>query len=353
MRILFDTAPLADTPAGHAYPIGVQRACHGLLRALEASGRLEVVQAAPRAGEPERSWRQRSVPAQLRETGAAGFHSCVSAFPVRGPGRRVQTVHELPWRAGVAENADWRHRAWASFGPLFADAVLCPSEHTAARLRRRLLPGRSKIHVCPWGVEPRFCDEPAPGEIDEVLLERYSLPEGPFALCLGAVRAKKNLPALLRGLAHHLEHGERGLHVVVTGSETADLRRDLGLVSRLRLSRWIRTPGLVRDEDLPGLLRLASVVVVLSRSEGFAFPVLEALACGTPVLVSAESAQSELAGSHGIVVDPEDPAAVASGLARALREREELRYQLSERATDFTWERCARQVEDLWLGWER
>jgi glycosyltransferase involved in cell wall biosynthesis len=53
------------------------------------------------------------------------------------------------------------------------------------------------------------------------------------------------------------------------------------------------------------------------------------------------------------VVDPEDPAAVASGLARALREREELRYQLSERATDFTWERCARQVEDLWLGWER
>lgn len=353
MRILFDTAPLADTPAGNAYSVGVQRACHGLLRALEARGRLEVVRAAPRPDEAERRWRQRGVPALLRESGADGFHSCVSAFPLRGPGRRVQTLHELPWRAGVSENADWRHRAWASLGPVFADAVLCPSEHTARLLSRRLLPGRSKIHVCPWGVEPRFQDEPAPGEIDEVLLERYHLPEGPFALCLGAVRAKKNLPALLRGLAHHLESGERGLHVVITGNETADLRRDLGLVSRLRLSRWIRTPGFVRDEDLPGLLRLATVVVVLSPSEGFAFPVLEALACGTPVLVAGDTAQSELAGAMGFAVDPADPAAVAAGLARAVREREDLRYQLSERARDYTWDRCAEQVEDLWLGWQR
>ncbi len=351
MRIAYDTAPIAETPAGRLYPLGVRRACLGLLTALEARGRLDVVRVAPAQGEGERRWRQRTLPTRLTELDVAGFHSSVSAFPLRGPGKRVQTLHELPWVAGEPENAGWKHRAWARAGTHLADAVLCPSEHTAKALRKQCFTRRAKIHVCPWGVDSRFADEPQPGCIDEALLKKYSLPEGPFALCLGAVREKKNLRALLHGLARHIERGERGVHLIVTGPETANLRRDLGLVSKLRLTRWVSTPGLVDDEDLPALLRLAAVVPVLSKSEGFAFPVLEALSCGTPVLVATNTAQAELAGTHGITCDPTDAASVADGLARAIREREALRYQLSEGVRAFTWERCAAQVEELWLGW--
>lgn len=348
MRVAFDTAPLEERLA---YPPGVRRACHGLVTTLEERGRIEVVRLAPAPDEEERHWRHRLVPRRLED--CAGFHSLVSAYPRRGPGRRVQTVHELPWRHGVRENAGLSHRFWASLGARRADATVVPSEQTARDLRASALVRSERVLHIPWGVAPRFRDEPPPGVVDELLLRRYGLPEDAFVLCLGAVRAKKNLPALLRGLAERLKRGEGGLTLVVTGPDTPDLRRDLGLVSRLGLTRWVKTPGLIADADLPGVLRLASVVAVLSLSEGFAFPVLEAHACGTPTLVSTGSAQAELAGERGFAVDPADPTSVADGLARALREREALRYELAETAAPYTWARCAEAVEELWLGWVR
>ena len=343
LRIGFDTSPL-ERP----HPPGVVRATAGLVTALERRGVLEVVRLAPAAGDDLRRWRQGALPARVKSERLVGIHSPVSAFPWRGPGARVQTVHELPWKSGVRENADARHKLWAALGPWRAARTICPSEHTAALLRRRVLPGAAKIEVVPWGVGSEFAEDPPLGEVDEVLLGRYRLGQDPLALCLGAVREKKNLAALLRGLAAVVERGGPRIQVVVTGAETAHLRRDLGTASQLGLNRWVSTPGRLEDAHLPGLLRLASVVPVLSRSEGFAFPVLEAMASGTPVLVPPNSAQAELAGDAGIVVDPDDAGAVADGLVRAIESREDLRRDLVERAAPFTWDACAERVETIW-----
>ena len=87
---------------------------------------------------------------------------------------------------------------------------------------------------------------------------------------------------------------------------------------------------------------------MLSHSEGFGLTALEALACGTPVLVPPGSAQAEVAGEVGNAVDPADPAAVASALLRAIDEREALRFSLPERARAFTWTACAERIESLW-----
>ena len=343
MRIGFDVSPL-HLPHSR----GVARATEGLANALEARGRLEILRLVPEQGLGLFAWRQRRLPQLAQELKLDGIHSPVSAFALRGPGLRVQTVHELPWKHGERENADLRHRFWAGVGPLRAGAVLCPSETTARALARRVLPGKQRIHVCPWGIGPPFQDEPPPGEVDEVVLARYRLGEDPLLLCLGAVRAKKNLAAVLHGLAE-LRRRKRGrVQLVVSGEDTPQLRRDLGLVSRLGLSACVSTPGPIEEAHLPALLRLSSVVAVLSRSEGFSFPVLEAMACGTPVLVPRDSAQAELAGELATCVDPEDPASVADGLERALRERERLRTRLYERAARFTWARCAEQVENVW-----
>jgi alpha-1,3-rhamnosyl/mannosyltransferase len=338
MRIGFDVSPLH-----RAHSPGVARATAGLVAELEARGRHEIVRLIPAEGENLRKWRLSRLPQLARELQLDGIHSPVSAFPFRGPGWRVQTIHELPWKHGVGENADLRHRLWASLGVLRADRVICPSEHVARDLGRR-----AKLRVCPWGASADFCDEPPLGVVDEVALGRYSIGQDRFALCLGAVREKKNLAALLHGRAELRKQGGPTVHVVVSGPETHDLRRDLGLVSKLGLARFVSTPGEIDEEHLPALLRLATVVPVLSRSEGFAFPVLEAMACGTPVLVPHDSAQSELAGAAGIAVDPDDASSVAAGLERAVRERESLRPALAERAAAFTWQRCAEQVEELW-----
>ncbi len=342
MKVGFDVSPLH-----RPFPPGVARAARGLVGALERRGKIEVVRLAPDAADDLRAWR-RGLPRAVEERSLAGLHSFTSAFPWRGPGRRVQTIHELPWKHGVAENAGLAHRLWAAFGPMLADAVVCPSEHVARQLRKRVLPGAAKVRVVPWGVGPPFAEEPPPDVVDEVVLERYRLSEDPIALCLGAVRPKKNLAALLHGLAELRKRNGPSLQAVVTGAETAQLRKDLGLASRLGLARWVQTVGTVDEADLPSLLRLASVVPVLSVSEGFGFPALEALACGTPALVARGSAQAEVAGEHGFEVDPADAGSVADGLERALREREELRYVLPERARELSWDACAEKVETLW-----
>lgn len=348
MRVGFDVSPLAGGAPEGPWPRGVQQAVRGAVEALERRGNLEVVRIAAPSGTPRRRWLARDVGRLAREGGLRGVHSFVSSFARRGPGRRVQTIHELPWRHGVAENAGPRHRLWAALGPLFADRVVTATEYTANDLRRRRLPGANKIRVCPWGVGPPFEDEPPPGAVDEVVLGRYRLPEDPLLLCLGAVRAKKNLAAVLAGVAAVRERGGPKFQVVVTGGDTPDLRRDLGTASALGLSSSLSTLDEVTDEDLPGLLRLATAVCVLSRSEGFGLPVLEALACGTPVVVPHESAQTEVAGPLGIRVDPDDARSVADGLTRAHDEREALRYRLAERARELSWDACAERIEAVW-----
>jgi len=334
------------------HPLGVARVVRSLVEELEARRTIEVVRLEPPRATPQGrglvAWRQRELPRAVHRADLVGIHSFTSAFPVRGPGRRVQTIHELPWRHGVEENAGWRHRLWAALGPLRADRVVCPTEHVARDLRARRLPGAAKIRVVPWGVSPRFAAEPAAGVIDEVLLERHRLGADPIVLCPGGVRPKKNLAAVLHGVAEVRRRGERRLQVVVTGGDTPTLRRDLGLAARIGLSGWVATLDAVDEDDLPGLLRLASVVPVLSRSEGFGLSVLEALACGTPVLVPPDSAQAEVAGDAGIEVDPRDAASVADGLLRAVAERERMRFVLPERARRFPWAECARRVEELW-----
>ena len=341
LKVGFDVSPL-HVP----HPPGVVRATRGLVEALEGRAVLDVVRLVP-DGEL-RVWRHKRLPALVGELGLLGVHSPVSSFPLRGPGRRVQTLHELPWKHGVAENSGWRHRFWAEWGPMRADRVLCPSEHVARDLRGRWLPGSARIRVLPWGVGAPFGDLPEPGTVDEVVLGKYRLGQDPIALCIGAVREKKNLAAALRGLAEVRRRNGPRIQLVVTGPDTPQLRRDLGLASQLGLSRFVSTPGEIPESDLASLLRLASAVIVLSRSEGFAFPVLEALASGTPPVVSRDSAQAELAGVAGVVVQDTDPASVADGLVRAVMERESLRFDCLDRATPFTWDACAARVEALW-----
>jgi glycosyltransferase involved in cell wall biosynthesis len=352
VRIGVDVSPL-HLP----HPRGIVRITRGLVGALERRANHDIVRLAPRAddvgarGSRRGSlarWRQVDLPRAAADLELAGIHSLLSAFPLRGRGFRVQTIHELPWEHGVRESADFFHRAWAALGPMIADRVITATHHVERDLRARVLPGGSKVRVVPWGVDAPFTDEPPPGTVDEVMLGKYRLPGEPLALCLGAVRAKKNLAAVLNGLAELRRRKGPLVQLVVSGGDTRALRRDLGLASRLSLTRFVSTPDEIAEDDLPPLLRLASVVPVLSRSEGFGLPVLEAIACGTPVLVPKDSAQSEVAGPLGIAVEPDDPRSVADGFERALAERESLREPLARRGREFTWDRCAAEVEEIW-----
>ena len=240
MRVGFDMAPLVVP-----HSRGVGRVCSGLVNALEKRGRMEVVRLSPSPETGLRRWRQVELPQLAKERELLGLHSFTSAFAVRGPGRRVQTVHELPWLHGVKENAGWRHRAWARFGRLRADRVVTPTEHVARQLRRGSF-GSADIRAVPWGVDTGgddapFAPDPPLHVIDEAVLERHRLGDDPYLFVPGADRQKKNLAGVLHGLAALKKRGEHRLRLVITGKDTPDLRRDLGLATRLGLSRWLST----------------------------------------------------------------------------------------------------------------
>src|SRR5690348_8841175 len=123
MRIGFDVSPLH-----RPHPPGVVRATRGLVEALERRGALRVVRLEPPPGVGLLRWRQRDLADACGRLDLAGIHSPVSAFAWRGRGLRVHTVHELPWRHGVRENAGMRHRFWATYGARRAACSIVPSE---------------------------------------------------------------------------------------------------------------------------------------------------------------------------------------------------------------------------------
>jgi glycosyltransferase involved in cell wall biosynthesis len=170
------------------------------------------------------------------------------------------------------------------------------------------------------------------------VLTRYRLGEDPFVFAPGAVRAKKNLAALLYALAERKQRGVRLLRVLVTGGDDPALRADLGLATKLGLDRWVTMLDEVAEADMPSLYRLASAVAVLSRSEGFG--------AGRGAACAVVAARERRRRSRGLQGSPSTRA--AGSVAGARRFHGTRRCARAVERTDLTWDAAAEKVT-LWL----
>jgi glycosyltransferase involved in cell wall biosynthesis len=182
---------------------------------------------------------------------------------------------------------------------------------------------------------------------------RYDI-HGEYLLYLGALQPRKNLARLIEAFARLMSDGlsysQSGLRLVLAGKpgwQSEDLR---DLVRRLGLTSAVVFTGYIADEDAAALMTGAHAFVFPSLYEGFGFPVLEAMACGVPVVCSNTSSLPEVAGDAALLVSPTDVGKLTGALARVLTD-EDLRQSLIARGyrqiARFSWEHCAHQVKGV------
>jgi len=177
------------------------------------------------------------------------------------------------------------------------------------------------------------------------LRSRYAL-DGSFLLAVGTVQPRKNYIRLVEAFR---QLDRANLTLVIAGGRGWLDDPLYERIAALGLENRVRMLGFVPDKDLPALYSAARVFAFPSLYEGFGLPILEAMACGTPVVTSRASSMPEVAGDAALLVDPLDTDALAEALASALDDellRSSLIEKGLERATVFTWEAAAHKLVD-------
>jgi glycosyltransferase involved in cell wall biosynthesis len=342
-------------------PTGVERAWRGLVRTLlrrPDAGRLVLysrdpvdlgvplppsAQAVVLGGKERTSlWREMRLAPALKQDGVDLLHSPVAAIPLRTQVPRTATVHEVPWlrHPGVeGRGREIAHRLRVRAAVHVAAALVVPSASTGRDLAQIHPDGAPRIRVVPHGVDPLFLAPPPAGE-DAPHLRRFGLEGHRFLVAVGSGRPRKGPDTLLRAFAAYREAGGDRL-LVVTGPGKPPPSPPGGV-------RWV---GWIEDAALVACTRNADALVYHSLNEGFGLPVLEAMALGVPVVAAAAGAVPEVAGDAALLVPPEDPAALAEALGRALSDGA-LRARLAEagrrRAAEFPWDRAAEAILAVW-----
>lgn len=292
-------------------------------------------------------WEQFWLPGALLADHADLLHSLGYVQPVACPTPSVVTVHDLSF-ALYPEAFNRGNRLYLSvftrLSARRADRVIAVSENTKRDTVRLLGVPEDKVAVVHHGIEPHFrpCRDRA---AVEALRVRAGLPER-FILFFGTIEPRKNLVALVEAFAilrrSGLPHG-----LVIAGARGWQWEPVYAAVERLGLEDTVAFPGYVPYDEQPLWYNAADLFAYPSLYEGFGFPPLEAMACGTPVVASSTSALPEVVGDAGLLVDPRDVPALAAAMRAVLEDaekREEMRVRGLARAATFTWTEAARRT---------
>ncbi|CAN5522287.1 glycosyltransferase family 1 protein [soil metagenome] len=263
--------------------------------------------------------------------------------------RSVVTIHDLGYiHVPEAHPAKQRRmlESTTRWSARVASHIIAISETTRQDLIRHYGVSPAKISVAPHGVSERFI-RPSDAEIAEVRA-RLNLSEQ-FILGVGTIQPRKNYTGLARIIARMRAAG-LPRKLVLAGKPGWMSDQVLSEIKRNDQHGDVIVLGYVDDRDLPALYAAAETVAFPSHYEGFGLPALEAMRCGTPVVVSNRGALPEVVGTAGLVVDPDDEEAFADELM-TLASDPELRQIYStrglEHAAKFTWERTAQLTLDV------
>jgi glycosyltransferase involved in cell wall biosynthesis len=280
-------------------------------------------------------------------TGAVDlFHSPNFILPPVRRARTLLTVHDLSF-IRHPQGATPALRRWLEQvvprSLARADHVLADSESTCQDLIDIFGFAPEKITVVGAGVEPRFQPVTEPGLLDR-LKARYRLPER-FILGLGTLEPRKNFEGLIR--AYSQSPVRESHHLVIAGGKGWLYDGIFATAQASPVASRIHLIGFVADDDLPALYSLADIFAYPSHYEGFGIPVIEAMACGTPVVCANNSSLPEVAGQAALQVTATDLPALAEALDRLATDQALRQQAIQEgfrQARQFEWPAAARRL---------
>jgi len=318
VRVGVDTSPLTQTRAGTA------RHVRGLLGALRDRPGLELELLSfggpgrPASVSRDAVWYPLVLGRRARSLDV--LHCTTFRGPVRTEVPTVLTVHDLAILRAPEVFPRW-HRLYGRVGLRrvlrAATAIVAVSEFSRDETIELVGVQPERIRVVPHGVDPVFTpDGPRT--------------DGDYVLAVATLEPRKNLRRAVEAAR------EAGVELRVVGAQGW---------GGVEVDGWV---GEIPDAELATLYRGAGCLLYPSLYEGFGLPVLEAMACGTPVVTSAATAMEEIAGGAAVLVDPLDVASIANGIGEGIRRRDELVAAGLARAGAFTWQRTADAVVELW-----
>lgn len=279
-----------------------------------------------------------------------------STLPLRKPKKTVVTIHDVTplvfpqhFPPGIKGRARFFFQKVSLKG---AVGVICDSKNSQRDIIQYLSFPEEKTHVVYLAAGKEFKSQDE--KKNQAVVKKYHLP-AQFVLYVGDVNWHKNISGLIKAFARIPQRPktkEQSLGLVLIGKafENKSLKETkslLQLIKELKLNGRVKILGFVPTKDLVIIYNLATVYCQPSFYEGFGLPVLEAMACGTPVVSSKKASLAEICGQAAVMVDPYNLEDLANGLTMAI-ENKDLRQNLIQRgfkqAQKFSWEKTAQET---------
>ncbi|MFN2214366.1 MAG: glycosyltransferase family 4 protein [Anaerolineales bacterium] len=296
-------------------------------------------------------WEQTSFPGLIRRDKVNLLHSLHYTKPLRLQCASVVTFHDMTFFLYPQLHTRARRLFFPPMMKLSAkqaDEIVTVSESTRRDVIRLLGVDPDKVSATQLGVDASFrvIDDL---QAKKVIVTKYDLPEE-FILYLGTIEPRKNLPLLMRAYRLLVDSGTR-LKLILVGKYGWMYQEVFNLVSELNLEDMVRFTGYIPQDELPLVYNLASLFVYPTIYEGFGIPVLEAMACGVPVISSDIASLPEIVGEAGILVPAGDLGAYFSAM-KLVTDDQDLRGKLIDqgklRASEFSWERTAQLTQQVY-----
>lgn len=301
-------------------------------------------------------WTHVRLPAILWKGGFDLLHAPAFIAPITTPCPVIITIHDITYLLYPSHfSRPWILYMRSIMPPAVknAAAIICGSEHSKRDIARAYRLDPSRIHVIPYGVDlARFRPTAL---MNHEWARGLGIREG-YILHVGALSYRKNIPTLLRAVAvlRSKRNWWGSRQLVLAGTESPGLPGGDEIhktIEQLDLAEHVVLAGRVPDDCIPGLYAHASMLAMPSLYEGFGFPILESMACGTPVVASNTSSLPEVAGNAAILVPPGDEHAFAESIECVIKDpptAKNLRDKGLLRARSFSWERAAVQTARLY-----